>query len=373
MDLLQNVHFLLDMGRGEMLIRKKIGRWGFMKTYFKVALVAMVGTLFTASLALAQQAQQQKQWTFDAEALFLHRNATKGVPVVKTTDTSRLVLGTNNLKFGFRPGARFTLGYHPDPSNTVEAVYFGLQQFRASASARCPSNNCLTTVFAENGSGFFNFDDISDGVSEGSPLIRIKYESRLHNVELNYKHHFSPWGNFTPTLLTGFRFMSVPERFNITAVGEDCCIGSSPSIADYKIKTTNYLFGVQIGGDGTYRFGPSFDVGLRAKVGLFANRARQRTQYCSVDSPPNDCSDENFRGRSSRTGAAGVAEAGLFATWNLHQNVALTAGYQILYIAGLALAPEQMATSNSQGALSQLNNSGSAFYHGPSVGVKVGW
>ena len=50
-----------------------------------------------------------------------------------------------------------------------------------------------------------------------------------------------------------------------------------------------------------------------------------------------------------------------------------TAGYQILYVAGLALAPEQMATSNTKGADSQLDRSGSAFYHGPSVGAKVSW
>ena len=348
-----------------------------MKTAIKLTLAVLVLALFMASPTQAAQPGQTMQWTFEAEALILHRNQSRGVPVVRTTGTARIVLGTNNLNFGFRPGARFTLGFHPDPNNTVEAVYFGLHKFRDRATAKCLSDNCLTTVFAE-GPGFFNFDDIADDdLDEGSPLIRISYESRLHNVELNYKRHFMPWGNFTPTLLAGFRFVSVPERFNITAIGEDCCLGSSPSIASYKVETTNHLFGLQLGGDGVYRMGP-VDITLKAKAGLFANRARQSTRYCSVDSPPNDCSDEHFKGSRRETGAAGVADGGLYVTWNVIQNLALTAGYQIFYVAGLALAPEQMITSDSTSSntkhdISKLNNSGSAFYHGPSVGARVSW
>ena len=344
-----------------------------MKTSLKMALMALAAALFVASPTLVQAAQpQQQQWTFETEALFLHRNQTKGVPVAITTGTARTVLGTNDIKFGFRPGVRFTLGYHPDPNNTVELVYFGLQKWTAKASTNCDklgeSSPCLAAVFSQaspsSSSGFYDFEDFG-AINNPAEAARIKYQSKLHNVELNYKRHFAPWGNFIPTLLVGLRYMSVPERFGIAMFGED---GDLSDRADYKIKSKNHLFGVQVGGDGTYRMG-SVDLSLRAKAGLFANWAKQITS----GSETSEGFSDSFRGSKSEAGAAGVGEAGLFATWNLHPNVALTAGYQILYIAGLALAPEQMATSNSQGAISQLDKSGSAFYHGPSVGVKVSW
>ena len=99
-----------------------------MKTAIKLTLAVLVLVLFMASPTQAAQPAQTMQWTFEAEALILHRNQSKGVPVVRTTTGSRLLLGTNNLNFGFRPGARFTLGFHPDPNNTVELLYFGLRQ-----------------------------------------------------------------------------------------------------------------------------------------------------------------------------------------------------------------------------------------------------
>jgi len=340
-----------------------------MRIFTKVALAAFVLSLVAATQALAAQ-PSNKQWTFETEALFLKRNQTRGVPtsVSSTTSDDRVLLGTNDLRFGFRPGARFTLGYHPDPMNTFEVVYFGLHNFSDKAKVTCPlatdpsDSNCIDPVF-EDGS-FKSTGDFEDAFQH-----KIKYESRLHNVELNYKRHFSPWGNLHPSLLIGFRYLSVPEKFTLFTADS----GPPPSDpGKYNIKTTNYLFGLQLGGVGTYRFNPSFDLGLRFKAGLFANIAKQRTNFVNdLDDSPD--SDDIEKTSKRRTNAAGVADAGLFATWNFNPNIALTAGYQILYVAGLALAPEQLASTNSVGAFSQLDTSGSAFYHGPSVGLKVSW
>jgi len=333
-----------------------------MRTLTKLALAAFILSLTAATQALAAQ-PSHNQWTFETEALFLHRNQTRGVPTSRLTTTDdRVVLGTNDLRFGFRPGARFTLGYHPDPMNTFEVIYFGLHNFSDRAKVTS-SDEDLDPVFEDG--GFKDLDAFEDAFAH-----KIKYESRLHNVELNYKRHFSPWGNLHPSLLIGFRYLSVPEKFTLFAWDN-----GPPAACDcgnYDIKTTNYLFGLQLGGVGTYRFNPSFDLGLRFKAGLFANFAKQRTNFVNdLDDEPSD--DDIVKKRERRTTAAGVADAGLFATWNFNPNIALTAGYQILYIAGLALAPEQLASSNAQGAYSQLDTSGSAFYHGPSVGLKVSW
>lgn len=341
-----------------------------MKTVVNVALATLVLAVFMATPALAQPSN--KQWTFEAEALFLHRNATKGV-AISTAGTS-VVLGTSDLKFGFEPGVRFTLGFHPDPSNSLELVYFGLHNWSDRAKRTCPlgdsnstgqSDDCLFPVFADG-----DADPPSGSIGSFTHAFQhsIRYQSKLHNVELNYKRHFSPWGNLHPSLLVGLRYVSVPERFNFLSVDDDgdtCPGGGDCGI--YNIRTKNHLFGVQFGGVGTYRFGPSFDLGLRVKAGLFANWAKQRSRVL------NESSSDTFNGSNSRTGAAGVADAGLFATWNFTPNIALTGGYQVLYVTGLALAPEQFATSPTTNATSQLNNSGSTFYHGPSVGLKVSW
>ena len=354
-----------------------------MRSLIKLALAVFILSLFAATQARAAETQKPKEWTFETEALILHRNQNirKGLGTAEghrpgtgpATNVNSTVIGAKDLKFGFRPGARFTLGYHPDPMNTFEVVYFGLQQWSASKKTDCArlrafreSNegftDCLNAFFVRPEAEQTYPDPFNEILPEfnGVDAMRIKYESRLHNVELNYKRHFTPWGNFVPTLLAGFRFISVPERFKL-AVNDL----TWSDFGAYKIHTTNYLFGVQIGGDGAYRFGPSFELGLRAKVGLFANAAKQTSKVCeSTESCGSD--------KKSGAAPAGVGEAGLFGTWNMHPNVALTAGYQVLYVIGLALAPDQMASSSNPGALSSLDTRGSIFYHGPSVGVKVG-
>lgn len=350
-----------------------------MRVLGKLALAAFVLSLFATAQATAGQSEASK-FTFETEALFLHRNMGKNVGVSVTTNTHSQVLGTKNLDFGFRPGARFTLGYHPDPSNSVELSYFGLHNYSSSKSATCfdriTNEPCIGAVFG-NTNGWYDWEEFGDpDPTNGAGAIynKIKYESRLHNVELNYKRHLSAIGNFLPTLLFGFRYMSVPEKFSIFANGEDenngpvaiCCLSRMD------IQTENRLVGLQVGGDGTYRMG-SVDFALKAKAGVFVNWASQRTGGFAIECQGNALGGacEGFQGHKSNSGAAGVGEGGLFATWNVHRNVALTGGYQVLYIGGLALAPENMPTVNARNAIGQINNSGSAFYHGPSIGVKV--
>src|SRR3989304_2027725 len=66
-----------------------------------LAIAVLLAALLTATPVLAQQ------WSFQAEALWLQRDVNPGVATSVEDDRDIVALGTNNLGFGFSPGARF--------------------------------------------------------------------------------------------------------------------------------------------------------------------------------------------------------------------------------------------------------------------------
>ena len=105
------------------------------------------------------------------------------------------------------------------------------------------------------------------------------------------------------------------------------------------------------------------------KAGIFANDAQQKQTV--TDFP-------NFPLRptvsSSRDGVAFLGEINPSALYRLTNVWNLRAGYNVIWIEGLALAPDQLdfnfATTPSG---NQLHNDGGMFLHGVNVGLEARW
>jgi hypothetical protein len=85
----------------------------------------------------------------------------------------------------------------------------------------------------------------------------------------------------------------------------------------------------------------------------------------------------------SRTGWASNIELAIRLGYQLTNGIEVHGGYQALFLAGLALAPEQLdpalhqdvrQSSITPGRTGQdMNLSGNLLYHGPSVGLTLRW
>ncbi len=67
---------------------------------------------------------------------------------------------------------------------------------------------------------------------------------------------------------------------------------------------------------------------------------------------------------ATRTGLAGVLDFSAVASYQVRPNFVFRAGYQLLYVPGVALAPNQLDGLVHQDGL---------FLHGPTAGLEVRW
>ena len=131
----------------------------------------------------------------------------------------------------------------------------------------------------------------------------------------------------------GFRYLNLGEELNISA---QRTVPGEAEEGTYNIRTANHLYGAQLGAR-LRRSRGRFGWEATGKAGIFGNDAQQ-TQ--SVTDFPNFPLRPTVS--SSRGGVAFVGEINLSALYRLTDVWNLRAGYNAMWIEGLALAPDQL-------------------------------
>ncbi|GET44260.1 hypothetical protein MiSe_90860 [Microseira wollei NIES-4236] len=341
-------------------------------------------------------------WSISAEALFLTRNIPGGITTsefydVNTAETGE-TLGTDNLDFNYELGTRVTLGYSFNSKNSLNFSFFGLQQFETSARITAPApgfpNPIIVQADLDDTPIFAPFDSFGDrinvldqpppaGQGNGNFDItrsfisgyehRISYESKLYNFELNYQRDLGSTRTFRPSLIVGLRYMGAPEEFSLNTGGAAAFPpqGLLPvPRGEYKVETKNNLFGIQIGANVDVDLSRNFTIGLRGKAGVFGNHGEQNSTISAFDFDTGNLVDRIEDGETRWT-VAPILEGTISADWRVSRNVSLTAGFNVMYVSGVALAPRQLDDFASTGKFGSIDFDGSSFYYGPSVGIKV--
>jgi hypothetical protein len=314
--------------------------------------------------ATARLGSSQK-FSFEAEALFLDRNV-KDFDTTADIDTGE-VFGTDDLNFSMEAGARLTFGYHATPKDSVEISFFGFHEFSDSATF---TSSPFDDDTVENLNPIFNADPFADTNDEPEDFSQafqhqIKYTSDITNLELNYRQQITqPESKGYASWLIGLRYFNINEGFDLTSF--DGTPGDGEDIGTYKIDTDNDLFGLQLGLDAGTQLSSSFGVGLKLRTGVLLNFSDQDSELVNNNFGGGQTI---FQGDGEGTGVSPMIELGLTATLDLGPNISLKAGYNLLFLGQVALAPEQFAQGPDLGAeLSRLDRS-SALYHGPSIGI----
>ncbi|MDY0166922.1 MAG: BBP7 family outer membrane beta-barrel protein [Thermoguttaceae bacterium] len=287
--------------------------------------------------------------TFSADALFLHlnRGTRSAEPLVIAVFENETRMTTHDLSFGTEVGPRFAFDIGLDSHRSIETVYFGLHQWGSTRDVADENNLSIPSPLAVTTQDFFMADRMT-----------LDYRSRIHNVEVNYWRRLG-CTNFH--LLAGFRYFNLDERFNINS--EDDQTGTS----DYRVNARNNLYGAQLGGRWEATRG-QLGVDFFGKAGVFGNAAGQRTFMGDLD---NTVVLRDFNTTGSRT--AFIGELGINATWRFTECLAARAGYQLMWVEGVARAPDQLDFTNTLQSGSALVFDQGAFMHGAHVGLEARW
>jgi Putative beta barrel porin-7 (BBP7) len=287
-------------------------------------------------------------------------------------NTNRVLIVSGALP-GQDASVRGTLGHFlfrdsRNRDHTVEFTAFGGASWEQDRVLSSETPNGLFVPFIIDG-GNPSFDQ--------STRQSIQYSSNLNSFELNYRVRgrlghdqlvMDPNGNwhraantgFERDYLAGLRFLQLGERFDwnaqdIVAAGDD---------GSYLIRTTNDLFGLQFGLGVTYQT-PRWSIGTKCKGGVYVNDAVGESH---LNFTANDTNDANLRLRENQFSFAG--DFGILGRYHVMPNVSLRAGYDLMLITSVALAPSQATFINDY---SFLNTTGYSFYHGASAGVELYW
>jgi hypothetical protein len=304
-------------------------------------------------------------WYWSAEALWLRREIGSQVNISVDDERDVFVLNTHALDFDYEPGIRIMLGRVISSTPVaIEGGYFGLHNWHDSASVTSPGND-LDPYWGDDQ------EAVHAESFEEAYQHRISYSSRLHSAELSVRRWLTP--GFS--VLAGVRYIKVRERFHYFSQDDEPG-ADDEDIGFYNINTDNGLIGTQLGF--RYEHCPTacFRWGLQSKFGLMSNFAEQESRFVSTPSPgPPTRPRIDLQTHEDGQRFSSFIDAGLYFSWRMTGCLALRGGYNVFFVNGLALAPDQLDTSpvrfNSRGDLYRDN--ASVVYHGPSVGLEWLW
>jgi len=310
---------------------------------------------------------------FDVSADFIYLNrddVSRQVDFASDGIGGPVVLGTNNLDFDEEPGFRVTGTYQISGSTHIEAVYMGTFNWNTTATATSGNDNLYSAIsnFGNQPAGGFLQTD-------QSAFQRIDYSSDLNNVELNWRQHWmQPNYRLQGSWMAGVRYVRLREDLlyatRVNAHTDPITsLPRGPALMDYSVRTTNHLVGFQLGGDLFASLLPGLLVGGDLKAGIYGNHARQNTTISATNLNPA------VREKVTDNDVSLVAEAGASVVYQITPWLSLKGGYELLYLDGVALAPENFNANAPFGGPRStfVNDNGNVFYHGFTAGLEWIW
>ncbi len=285
-------------------------------------------------------------WVITQEAVLLKRSTADAQDLLFAPTP---ILNATDLTFNFEGGPRIGLIHGLDGGFALELNYFGIDAW--SSSAVRTGNGLSPLVIFPPGA------IVSD-------QFRVEYGSEFYSAEANFRYQ---WGEDLD-LLAGFRYAELQDDFGV--VGQ--IVAPWTAVPSYATHAANYLYGIQIGATArVFDRGPLLCVDGFFKSGLFVNHARQVTTTVHNTGTLRSVGDR-------KDNAAFLGEIGLTGVCQLGNHWAVRGGYQVMFVEGVALAPDQIPHTNFPilpvpGADARLHTGSSLFYHGFHVGLEARW
>jgi len=280
-------------------------------------------------------------WSITAGALLMERS-TPQHPVLVTNSLApggSPQIDADAFDFAFRGGFELSLfRSHVRGSDfEFQARYFRVDGWDSSHSPFISADGSAVQYAT------------SFGVTGTPSELSAVYISHLDGVELNLRR---PVGDGWLTVFGGFRFLELDERLTIV---QD--IGPGVNLATNRIEAVNDLYGFQIGADGRLLTRGQLGIDATLKAGIFGNHAANSVAI-------RQTAGADFDSRAGDGTTAFVGELGVSAIYCLCEGVAFRAGYQLMWLDGIAEAADQIAVSDPLAGTATIDSGDSAVYEG---------
>jgi hypothetical protein len=287
------------------------------------------------------------RWFATADALFLTRSSAAPHTILFDTAGVNPVFDASDADFDFEVGSRLRVMRQARPGAALSFEYFGMDQWNSRTNF-----GSRQVLFAGDMNGTYD-----------SPLLdalNLDYTSRLHGAEVDL------WGGMNSRIsyFGGFRWLSLDETFSV--IGKfDPMFGAVPLYADYT--TQNDLWGFQLGGNATlWDAGGPLRFDSYAKAGIYYNHAE-------FDFGAQVPGIVTLAADDTQDQTAFIGEVGVNLTLQLTRYLALRGGYQVMWLSGVAMAPDQIARLDTDTSSVDMDATGIVFLHGANVGLELRW
>jgi hypothetical protein len=240
---------------------------------------------------------------------------------------------------------------HGDSGCDLEFSFFEIDGWNNAASVASGANT--TPIFVAPGAPL-EFVQTTDHPDQ---FMVWRYATRLYNAELNVRWNLCS----RVTMLAGFRWINLSEELQGT-------LPPYRSVAFWDNTTRNNLYGLQIGEDWKMLDRGRLSIDGVVKAGIFGNVADETTAVSIY---------QIVRRESASTSQfAFLGEIGVQCKYQVSQRLSLKAGYEAMWLQGVALAPGQIPETFSHttwpGSVEALgvNSRSGVFYHGATAGLE---
>ncbi len=305
------------------------------------------------------------------DSVFMQRdNLASPSALVLNGDTLAPVISANSMQFPVAPGARVFYGQHGRSGIGWEAGYLGVYGMFANTSI--PGNGNIEVPLP-----------LSSAVASlrNASLARTTYGSTLHSAELNvlltdswvhlprdtayeFERHAA---TATVDWIAGTRWAGLEENASITLV--DPTVPTDIITGTYDVQSSSNLVVGQIGARGRVDWQQwALEGWLKAGVG---SAILSQSQPPIVDTVTGFV-ERDARGSTTST-IGGIFDLGGALVYRLDDVWALRFGYSMIWLTGVALAPDQFDFSSNVDAGTAVDGNATLWLGGGTLGLEARW
>jgi len=306
-------------------------------------------------------------WYARAEMLALFRDSKDEFVFATYGAQGPPAASTSEFRTDFQAGLRATIGKTLGSWYRLEATYFGSYSWDDRFVVRNLDAN------DQSGTGnlyspFSNFGDAGGVIGlDYNNFASVRFRSSLNNGELNLRRRvLMVPGSYETSFLVGGRYLSIDEEFQYVA--QSALPGPGVVSNEVTVDTGNDLIGLQIGMLSQFLIQPRCWIDFEMKGGIFHNEASLVRGYATVD---GNGAANSFSGNDNVNRTSFVGDLSLQFNYHFAKSWTFYAGYNAIWISGLALAPNNFESDAGLLSLGPtlLDHGGEMVYHGPNLGL----
>jgi len=304
-------------------------------------------------------------WRARTDYLYIHREVSDYVVFSRRLldDVGPVAIDRDSIEFEPENGLRVAVERRMGERDSIEGVFYGVEDWDFLHARQDPANLLFSDLRLELGGPVPGFDQAF--------IHELEFTSDFVNFELNYWRPLRRkiLRTFDVSLMLGLRYTALDEELSYRARAK--IYNNVPTLnvihAEMYTRTENDIYGFQLGWLVTAPLAPAWIMRWDGKVAAGVNFAKQHTRLFEDFTPT--IHNEVIRNDV----AAVVGDSLVTINWQITCNFTVYVGYQVVFLEGVALAPEQFNPIFSPFRDPRLDHNGFLFMQAAVGGAEIVW